>query len=147
MTNGNHVADNHSSSGRTSPRLIQFQNPLPNPHYHHSSMNGSPVTISDGPRMPQRTRSNTTLSYENNSLSIDHCLQECSDPDCAFGWETYVCDHHCRKSESKWTRVSIHKLLHDAKDNPMLADHVKGVIRHVHLPANNMKWIEVSPAL
>lgn len=144
MTNGNHVAEIDLPSGRTSPRLIQFQNPLPNSHSHHSSMNGSPVTISDQPRVPQRTLSNTNLSYENKSLSIDHNLQECSDPNCAFGWETYVCDHNCRESEPEWSRIFIHTLLHDTEENPLLADHVEGVIRHVHLPANNMKWIEVS---
>lgn len=129
------------TSGRASPRSVQFQSTL---RSQSPPRNGLPVTQSDYPRVPLRSLSNTTISDENKSASIHHGLQDCDDRYCAFGWETYVCNHDCQKAESRGHKISIHKLLHEAESNPLLEQHVEGVIRHVHLPANNMKWVEVS---
>jgi hypothetical protein len=55
-----------------------------------------------------------------------------------------VVDHECGAVKGIWNRVPIHKLLHDDENNPLLRELQEGKIRHVHLPANNMKWVEVS---
>jgi hypothetical protein len=61
---------------------------------------------------------------------------------------TYVLDHACsppkKQSQLSDVKLSIHDLLHQEEGNPLLRDYEKGIIRHVHLPANNMKWVEVS---
>ena len=101
------------------------------------------MTVSDRPMVPARSLSNTTISDDIRSTSVDHQIQECRDEDCACGWETYVVDHVCKASTSTWKRVSIHKLLHREEDNPLLKAYEAGSIRHVHLPANNMTWAQV----
>jgi len=94
--------------------------------------------------VPERSLSSSTISEDIKSGSASYLVQDCSDEDCAFGWETYVVDHNCKASESKWSRISIHKLLHQEENNPLSAKYVSGTIRHVHLPANNMTWVQVS---
>lgn len=97
-----------------------------------------------------RPRAHTTASEDVTSQSLeDHHITECGDEQCAFGVMTYVCDHVCKRPKSSgpqsiWRRVSIHTLLHEEKGkNPLLDDYVDGTIRHVHLPANNMAWVQV----
>jgi len=58
---------------------------------------------------------------------------------------TYVLDHHATNEELKADdKISIHQLLHEEENNPLLRPYAEGTIRHVHLPANNMRWVEVS---
>ena len=82
--------------------------------------------------------------HKHRKKSTEHQLSSCSNEDCACGWETYVVDHNCKESVSAWTRIPIHNLLHQEQDNPLLRDYDPGTIRHVHLPANNMTWAQVS---
>lgn len=132
--------------GRISPPAIRFGNENTANGRSQSPAHGrSPSRIvSDRPLVPARSLSNTTISEDIRSQSIDHHMQTCNDGDCACGWETYVVDHTCQDSLSDWTRVSIHNLLHQEHDNPLLRDYDSGKIRHVHLPANNMTWAQVS---
>jgi hypothetical protein len=60
-----------------------------------------------------------------------------------------VLDHACgpskKESKAPVDKISIHNLLHEEEHNPLLGGYEEGIIRHVHLPANNMKWVEASP--
>jgi hypothetical protein len=124
-----------------------------NGHAVNGSPPSSPLTVHfsepshfERPARKPRSVSNTTISDDNKTT--DHSqLQECNDENCAFGWETYVLDHACKASTTSWNRVSIHRLLHQEEDNPLLRKFEEGKIRHVHLPANNMKWVEVCTGL
>lgn len=148
--NGNGVhptnANGNTSPGRTSPTKVHFQPSTP--FRDHSPHDSTPRTISDHRTVPERSLTSTSISEDIKSLSTDHHLTECCDSDCACGWETYVCDHACKvpeppESQSKWHRISIHELLHQEEGNPLLREYAPGTIRHVHLPANNMTWVQV----
>ena len=91
-----------------------------------------------------RALEHTSNLHKHRKKSTEHQMSSCSDEDCACGWETYVVDHNCKESVSAWTRIPIHNLLHQEQDNPLLRDYDPGTIRHVHLPANNMTWAQVS---
>jgi hypothetical protein len=135
-------------SRRSSPAIrFQHRESLARSRSNSPSPRQVPITVSDQPLVPARSLSNTTISEDVMGQSIDHHLQDCTDEDCACGWETYVINlcHGCENPTApERVRVSIHKLLHQEKDNPLLRDYEPSKIRHVHLPANNMTWAEVS---
>jgi len=104
-------------------------------------------TTVDRPRVPERSMSNTSMCDDSKRSNIDPTPQDCSDPDCAFGWTTYVLNHAWKLPQTVSHKVSIHTLLHEKQDNPLLDPYSEDSIRYVHLPANNMTWVEVRRAL
>jgi hypothetical protein len=130
--------DDTNGESSSSPQIVQFGE-TPRPPF--ARINSSRLEKLAG------SVTSATLSGE-SSVSFENKLEDCNDENCAFGWETYVLDHSCDPSTAKVElsnpKISIHKLLHQQKNNPLLREPEKGIIRHVHLPANNMKWVEVS---
>jgi hypothetical protein len=142
--NGAHATDDQLvASSPSSPRTIRFENLFTNGHPRAPVSEGSPITVTDRPRIPERSLSNTSFSGDSKSANIDPHPLECSDHDCAFGWTTYVLNHACKVPQTSQKKVSIHRLLHEEEDNPLLKPYEKDSIRYVHLPANNMTWVEV----
>jgi hypothetical protein len=91
-------------------------------------------------------RSDTADTIADSAINTQE-LYDCHDENCAFKWMTYVADYAFQTpntpQKTTWSRVSIHDLLHRNVDNSFCKKLASGHIRHVHLPANNMKWVEV----
>ena len=126
------------STATTNGHNINGSRPSSPPAVHFTPSTHSPL-IEGRPAPKTRSLSNTTLSSTNQTPTRPG---DCEDDNCAFGWETYVADHNYESSTTEFTRLPIHSLLHEEEGNPLLQECEKGAIRHVHLPANNMKWVE-----
>lgn len=140
MANGHEAAEISLTVPASPTRTTQSQKHLsvPNGRSQHPPANGSAF---DGPSRPGLL-SNATFD-DSKSANFEYGPKDCANPDCAFGWETYVFDHDSKAQQSAKSRVSIHHLLHEKEENPLLNDHAERKIRYVHLPANNMQWVGV----
>jgi hypothetical protein len=133
------------TSRQSSPRSVHFdpfavQRPEECPR-------GEIQTTVDRPRIPERSMSSTSIYDDSKKSSIDPKLSDCSDPNCAFEWTTYAIYYNCKLSKTTRStpqeKVFIHDLLHKKESNPLLEPYASDVRRYVHLPANNMTWVEV----
>lgn len=71
---------------------------------------------------------------------------ECSEKNCEPGWSTHVITYNCQTFKANDRKSAMHKLLHVEEGN-LISDPnnpcPEGSVRYIHLPANNMRWVEV----